>query len=316
MVERQLTTRARRDVLASDDSPMVIRLRRFASALSNGMHELSKSKSALAGAIMLVALFSLCLATPLIAKHDPVKQNYRAMLKAPSETHIFGTDRYGRDVFARVLWGGRRTVMIAIAAVVFGLAIGVPYGILSGYYGGRVDGVAMRIVDGLLAFPGLLLYLLIVTLAKEWKLEGFWNDLILVFALGFAFIPQVARLARGTALVEKKKEYVEASRAIGEHSLYIALRQILPNCMSPLIVTATVRLGVVILIIAALSFLGLGTSPPTPDWGADLFTAQNNMETHPLIAVFPGLAICFAVLAFNLFGDGLRDVLDPRLADR
>lgn len=316
MVQRQLATRLRKEPVSGDESPARIRWQRFWSQLRNAMQELSRSKSALAGAIMLVALFAICLATPFIAKHDPIKQNYREMLQKPSEKHIFGTDRYGRDVFARVLWGGRRTVMIAIAAVVFGLAIGVPYGILAGYYGGRVDAIAMRFVDGMLAFPGLLLYLLIVTLAREWKLEGFWNDSILVFALGIAFVPQVARLARGTALVEKKKEYVEASRAIGEHSLYIALRQILPNCASPLIVTATVRLGVVILIIAALSFLGLGTPPPTPDWGADLFTAQNNMETHPLIAVFPGLAICFAVLAFNLFGDGLRDILDPRLADR
>lgn len=174
----------------------------------------------------------------------------------------------------------------------------------------------MRVVDGLLAFPGILLYLLIVTLAREWHLEGFWNDLILVFALGFAFFPEVARLARGSVLTEKQKEYVEASHAVGEANLYIALRQILPNCMSPLIVNATVRLGYVILIIAALSFLGLGTPPPTPDWGADLSAARDHMETNPLIAVFPGLAICYTVLAFNLFGDGLRDILDPRLSDR
>ena len=174
----------------------------------------------------------------------------------------------------------------------------------------------MRVVDGLLAFPGLLLYLLIVTLAREWKLEGIYNDLILIFALGFAFTPEVARLSRGTTLVEKQKEYVEASRAIGEGSFNIALRQILPNIISPLIVNATVRLGYVILIIAALSFLGLGTPPPTPDWGSDLSAARDYMETAPLIAAFPGLAICYAVLAFNLFGDGLRDILDPRLAER
>jgi peptide/nickel transport system permease protein len=222
----------------------------------------------------------------------------------------------GRDIYSRLLWGGRRLVTIAVLAVVFGLAIGIPYGVLSGYYGGLADTIAMRAVDGLLAFPGLLLYLLIVTLVREWKLEGIYIDMALIFALGIAFAPEVARLSRGSMLAEKQKEYVEASRAIGDSSLSIALRQILPNIISPLIVTATVRLGYVILIIAALSFLGLGTPPPTPDWGADLSAARDYMETAPLIAAFPGLAICYTVLAFNLFGDGLRDILDPRLAER
>src|SRR4029079_4498292 len=145
--------------------------------------------------------------------------------------------------------------------------------------------------------PGLLLYLLIVTLAREWKMEGIYNDMVLVFALGFAFTPEVARLSRGSVLAEKQKEYVEASRAVGDGSLSIALRQILPNIVSPLIVTATVRLGFVILIIAALSFLGLGTPPPTPDWGSDLSSARDSMETNPLIAAFPGLALCYPVPA-------------------
>src|SRR5690606_37998037 len=153
--------------------------------------------------------------------------------------HYLGTDRLGRDIYSRLLWGGRRLVAISLLAVAFGLAIGVPYGVLSGYYGGATDTVAMRLVDGVLAFPGLLLYLLIVTLAREWKLEGVYNDLILVFALGFAFMPEVARLARGSVLAEKQKEYVEASHATGDGNFNIALRQILPNIVSPLIVNAT-----------------------------------------------------------------------------
>ena len=168
----------------------------------------------------------------------------------------------------------------------------------------------------MLAFPGLLLYLLFVTLAQAWKFEGVMIDIVLVAALSLAFMPEVARLSRGSVLAEKQKEYVEASRASGEGHLRIALSQILPNIVSPLIVNATVRLGYVILIIAALSFLGLGTPPPTPDWGADLSAARDYMETAPMIAAFPGLAICYTVLAFNLFGDGLRDILDPRLAER
>jgi ABC-type dipeptide/oligopeptide/nickel transport system permease subunit len=289
---------------------------RLVAGISRAWYELRKSRTALIGFFMLVALFGACVATPRIAPHDPIKQSYRERLAPPSEKHYLGTDRLGRDIYSRLLWGGRRLVIIAVLAVAFGLTIGVPYGVLSGYFGGKADAVAMRVVDGLLAFPGLLLYLLIVTLAREWKLEGIYNDLILVFALGFAFAPEVARLARGSVLVEKQKEYVEASRAIGDDSFSIALRQILPNIVSPLIVTATVRLGYVILIIAALSFLGLGTPPPTPDWGSDLSAARDYMETAPLIAAFPGLAICYTVLAFNLFGDGLRDILDPRLAER
>jgi peptide/nickel transport system permease protein len=207
-------------------------------------------------------------------------------------------------------------VTIAVVAVALSLAVGVPFGVLTGYFGGLADTMGMRIVDGLLAFPGLLLYLLFVTVAQAWKLEGVMIDVVLVAALALAGMPEKARLARGSVLAEKQKEYVEASRAVGDSSVSIALSQILPNIVSPLIVTATVRLGFVILIVAALSFLGLGTPPPTPDWGSDLSAARDYMETHPLIAAFPGLAICYTVLAFNLFGDGLRDILDPRLAER
>lgn len=295
---------------------MAERMARYRLIMADALGELYKSKTALIGALMLVSLLIVLLLTPVIAKYDPVKQDYSAFRQDASAEHFFGTDRYGRDIYSRVLWGGRRLVAIAIFAVVFGLAIGIPYGVLSGYYGGWADSIAMRAVDGLLAFPGILLYLLIVTLAREWHLEGFWNDLILIFALGFAFFPEAARLVRSSVLIEKQKEYVEASHTIGESNLYIAMRQILPNCLSPLIVNATVRLGFVILIIAALSFLGLGTPPPTPDWGADLSAAREHMESNPMIAVYPGLAICYTVLAFNLFGDGLRDIIDPRMTER
>ena len=289
---------------------------RLAAWLANAWHELRKSKTGLIGFIMLVFLFGACLATPVIATHDPIKQSYRERLAPPSSQHYLGTDRLGRDIYSRILWGGRRLVTIALLAVGFALVLGIPYGVLSGYYGGVADKVAMRVIDGLLAFPGLLFYLLVATLAREYKLEGVYNDLTLIFALGFAAFPEIARLARGSVLAEKQKEYVEASHATGESGLRIALSQILPNIVSPLIVTATVRLGFAILIVAALSFLGLGTQPPTPDWGSDLAAARDYMETAPMIAVIPGLAICFTVLAFNLFGDGLRDILDPRTADR
>jgi peptide/nickel transport system permease protein len=290
--------------------------RRIATTISNVWYELRKSRTASIGAVMLVLLFGACIATPWIATHDPIKQNYRERLQPPSEKHLLGTDRMGRDIYSRLLYGGRRLVTIAVVAVALSLVVGVPFGVLTGYFGGLADTIGMRIVDGLLAFPGLLLYLLFVTVAQAWKFEGVMLDVVLVGALALAGMPEKARLARGSVLAEKQKEYVEASRAVGDSSARIALSQILPNILSPLIVTATVRLGFVILIVAALSFLGLGTPPPTPDWGSDLSAARDYMETHPLIAAFPGLAICYTVLAFNLFGDGLRDILDPRLAER
>jgi peptide/nickel transport system permease protein len=302
--------------LAWHAPPAPPRARRLATALANAWHELRKSRTASIGAVMLVLLFGACIATPWLATHDPIKQNYRARLAPPSEQHLLGTDRMGRDIYSRLLYGGRRLVTIAVVAVALSLLIGVPFGVLTGYFGGLADTIGMRIVDGLLAFPGLLLYLLFVTVAQAWKFEGMMVDLVLVGALALAGMPEKARLARGSVLVEKQKEYVEAARAIGDSSTRIALSQILPNIVSPLIVTATVRLGFVILVVAALSFLGLGTPPPTPDWGSDLSAARDYMETHPLIAAFPGLAICYTVLAFNLFGDGLRDILDPRLAER
>lgn len=316
VTENQLMSRQRVDVVGDDETPLRIRLRRMRSGMRNAFQELLRSRTATIGAIMVTGLLLLVIFAQSLITHDPVKSNYRLRTAPPSAEHIMGTDKFGRDIYSRVVIGGQRTILMSVAAVVLGLSIGIPIGILSGFYGGRFDGVIMRVTDGFLAFPGLLLYLLIITVAREWKLEGFWNDAILVFALGLAFWPEVARLARGTALVEAKKEYVEAARCMGERNIWIALGQILPNCMSPLIVNATVRLGYMILIIAALSYLGLGTPPPTPDWGSDLRAAQDHMESHPMIAIFPGLAICFSVLAFNLFGDGLRDILDPRLSER
>ncbi|MGE3540309.1 MAG: ABC transporter permease [Candidatus Tectimicrobiota bacterium] len=291
-------------------------LRRLRSWFKNALSELYKSKTAFIGALMLLVLLGLCLLTPYIAKYDPVKINIRERLQGPSAQHYFGTDKYGRDIWSRILWGGRRLLTISVLAVAVGIAIGIPMGTLSGYYGGWSDAVTMRLVDAWLAFPGILIYLMLTTLLKEWKLAGMWNDVALIFALGTNQVPRLARLVRGTVLAEKEKEYVEACRTVGESSVYIPLREILPNCMSPVIVQASVSLGSTILVIAFLSFLGLGSPPPMPDWGADLSAARDHMESHPLMAVFPGLAISYTVLAFNLFGDGLRDILDPRMAER
>jgi peptide/nickel transport system permease protein len=285
-------------------------------AVKNAVWELWRNRLASAGALMVFILFLVSILAPVLATHDPVKQNYREMLQGPSAAHYFGTDKFGRDIWSRTGWGCQRLVTIAVLAVIMGVLAGVPLGTISGYYGGRLDAVLMRVVDAWLAFPGILFYLLAATFIRAYNLSLFWNTVGLIIALGIARTPSIARLVRGSVLAEREKEYIEASHIVGESNLYIAFRQILPNCLSPLIIDATVALGVELLIIASLSFLGLGAPPPTPDWGADLNLAREHMVTRPYLAIFPGLAISFAVLGFNLFGDGLRDILDPRTANR
>lgn len=298
-----------------EDIGLTQRQARFRQALKNAVVELWRSRLAFVGAIMVLALFAVAILAPAIARYDPVKQDYREMLQGPSATHYFGTDKFGRDIWSRVVWGCRRSVTISILAVMVGLTCGIPLGVISGYYGGKLDAVLMRVVDAWLAFPGILFYLLAATVINAYKLSLFWNTVGLIIALGVAQTPSMARLVRGSVLGEREREYVEASKVMGEAPLYIAFRQILPNCLSPIIVQGTIALGFEMLVLAALSFLGLGAPPPTPDWGADLNLAREHMETLPYLAIFPGLAISFAVLGFNLFGDGLRDMLDPRLAN-
>jgi peptide/nickel transport system permease protein len=299
-----------------DDAALTLHTPRLSRTLKNAAWELWMNRSATVGAMMICILLLVSILAPVIATHDPVKQNYRERLQGPSAAHYFGTDKFGRDIWSRTVWGCQRLVIIAVLAVIIGLLGGILLGTISGYYGGRVDAVLMRVVDAWLAFPGIIFYLLAATLIRAYELSLFWNTVGLIVALGVARVPSVARLVRGTVLAEREKDYVEASHVIGEGNLYIAFRQVLPNCLSPVIIEATIALGFELLIIATLSFLGLGAPPPTPDWGADLNLAREHMETRPYLALFPGLAISFAVLAFNLFGDGLRDMLDPRTADR
>jgi peptide/nickel transport system permease protein len=298
------------------EAALAVRRARLARALKHAAWELWHNRLAIVGAAMVCLLLAVAVLAPVLATHDPVKQNYREMLQGPSAAHYFGTDKFGRDIWSRIVWGCQRMVTIAVLAVLIGILGGVPLGTIAGYYGGKVDLVLMRLVDAWLAFPGILFYLLAATVIRAYELSLFWNTVGLIVALGVARMPDIARLVRGSVLAEREKDYVEACLATGESHLYIAFRQILPNCLSPVIVQATVALGFELLIIASLSFLGLGAPPPTPDWGADLNLAREHLETHPHVAIFPGLAISFAVLAFNLFGDGLRDILDPRTADR
>jgi len=277
----------------------------------------ARHRPASAGGAAIVLLFiTLAIGAPWIAGVDPLQTDWKLIRKAPTMAHPFGTDDLGRDTFARVVWGSRISMQAGVFSILLAIAAGVPIGLVAGYYRGALDQLIMRVTDAWLAFPGILFYLIAATIIQAHKLSLFWNTVGLIIALGVAQTPSMARLVRGSVLAEREREYVEASCVIGEGNLYIAFRQILPNCLSPVIIQGTISLGIEMLVLAALSFLGLGAPPPTPDWGADLNLAREHMETLPYLAIFPGLAISFAVLGFNLFGDGLRDILDPRLADR
>ncbi len=276
--------------------------------------ELFKNKLAAWGAVTVLVLVLIAVLAPYIERYDPIAMNQDALLQKPGLKHFFGTDQYGRDVWSRVVHGARRALWISVAAVLLGISAGVPLGAVSGYFGKMVDNILMRVVDAWLAMPGILFFLVMATIFRA---HGFAeSDWSMIIVLGIAQIPLLARLVRGTFLQEKEKEYVEACRATGESNPYIIFRQILPNCLSPVIVQATIAIGYLMIIDAALGFLGLGAQPPTPSWGNDLSAARGFMETAPHLSVFPGIVLSLAVLGFNLFGDGLRDALDPRQVER
>jgi len=257
---------------------------------------------------LIVILFNLLLAltAPWIATHDPLEINVAKQAAPPSREFLFGTDEFGRDIFSRVIYGTRISLYISLLSVLGASALGVVIGAISGYYGRWVDHLIMRLMDAIMSFPAILLAIGIMAV-----LGGQVYNVIL--ALGFVYIPRFARIVRGSVLSLKKKEFVEASIALGNSDGFIIFRHILPNCLAPLIVQGTSALAYAILAEASLSFLGLGAPPPAPSWGNILSDARNYMLAAPLMTVFPGLAITLAVLGFNLLGDALRDILDPRL---
>ena len=267
---------------------------------------LVRHRGALVGLVILSALALMALAAPWLSPRYPIRTAPREALRPPGATHVLGTDQFGRDVASRVLHGARISLAVGLISVSIALVLGTPVGLVSGYYGGRVDASIMRVIDVLLAFPGILLALAIVSVLTP----GLGNVMI---AVGLSAVPTYARLVRATVLAARENLYVEAARAIGSRDLTILGRYILPNVVAPLIVTATLGLGTAILSAAALSFLGLGSQPPQPDWGRMLSEGRDYLREAWWIATFPGLGIMLTVLAMNLLGDGLRDVLDPRL---
>lgn len=267
---------------------------------------LLKNQAAVFGFIVIV-LFVLCALFPeKIARYGYDEQNLSAQFLRPSAQHWFGTDDYGRDIFSRVVYGSRISLTIGLVSISFSCLLGVLIGCLAGYYSSLTDNVLMRIMDIMLAMPSILLAIAIVTAMGI----GLKN---LIIAIGISTIPQYARIVRASVLSIKEQEFVEAARCIGASDWRIITRHILPNCMAPIIVQATMNIAIAILSAASLSFIGLGITPPTPEWGAMLSAGRPYLRNHWFIVMFPGLAIMFSVFAFNLFGDGLRDALDPKL---
>jgi peptide/nickel transport system permease protein len=243
---------------------------------------------------------------PWVATHDPLKIDIAHRAAPPSKDYLFGTDDFGRDIFSRVIYGSRISLSISLLSVALAVVFGVMIGASAGYYGGWVDNIIMRCMDAVMSFPAILLAIAIMAVRG-----GHLYNVVL--ALGFVYIPRFARIVRGSVLSLKEKEFVEASLAMGNSDVFIIFRHILPNCLAPLIVQATISLAYAILAEAALSFLGMGAPPPAPSWGNILSDARNYMLDAPWMTVFPGVAITLSVLGYNLFGDALRDALDPRL---
>jgi peptide/nickel transport system permease protein len=281
--------------------------RRRAAALS--WQRMARSPNLLVGAVILALVVGSALFARFLAPYNPIDQSFADQLRPPSWAHLFGTDEFGRDIFSRVLYGARIALTVGVISDGIALATGVVLGIVAGYFGGVADSAVMRTVDVMLAFPYLLLAMIVVAILGP----SLTNAMI---AIGIVYTPQFARLVRGAVLAIREQEFVEAASAIGAASVRVLARHVLPNVLSPIIVMATLTVGFTIVETAGLSFLGLGAAPPTPEWGSMLATGRSYMLTAPWIATFPGVAILVTVVGFNLVGDGLRDLLDPRLRGR
>ncbi|MBN6884966.1 peptide/nickel transport system permease protein [Cytobacillus horneckiae] len=268
--------------------------------------KLLKNKLAVIGLIIIILQVGMAIFAPMMTSHDPVKQNLAASeLPIFSEGHWLGTDNYGRDVWSRIVFGSRISLVVGIVAVSLGLLGGVTLGLLGGYYK-KLDGIIMRIVDLLFSFPGILLAMLIIAVLGTSLIN-------VAIAISIWSIPACARIVRGSVLSIKEKEYIMAMKSVGASDLRIMFKHILPNCFAPIIVFATMRMATAILSTAALSYLGLGAQPPTPEWGAMISQGQAFMWSSPHLTIIPGIAIMLTVFAFNVVGDGLRDAIDPNM---
>jgi len=266
---------------------------------------LRRRPSALIGLAVVIGFILLAILAPYISPQDPIATSWGAIRKAPSAAHWFGTDEIGRDVLSRVIWGTQASLMAGVISVSISLLIGVPIGLLAGFVGGTVDAIISRITDAFLACPFLILAIALAAFLGP----SLTNAMV---AIGISAAPIFVRLTRGQVIQIKVEDFVEAARSVGNPPWRIALVHILPNILPPLLVQATLAIAAAVIAEASLSFLGLGQQPPAPSWGSMLNTAKNYIEQAPWMAIWPGISIFLLVLSFNLFGDGLRDALDPR----
>ena len=266
---------------------------------------LSKSRSATLGAIVIISLIFIAIFASQLSPNDPTQTKLEDRLTSPCIEYPFGTDEYGRCVLSRILYGTRISLGIGFIVVIISGLVGIILGIVSGYYGGLVDSVIMRLVDATMAFPSIFLALVIAGILGQ----GLVSVAIALIVIDWT---KYARVSRGSVLSTKEKEFVESARSLGAYDHYIMLHHIFPNIIAPLIVIGTLGIAYVILSVGTLGFLGFGPQPPTPEWGAMLNAGCKYMRTAPYLMIFPGLAIMITVLAFNLFGDGLRDIIDPK----
>lgn len=267
-----------------------------------------KNKLAMFGLALFMAMVLIAVFADFIVDYDvdAITQNIKNKLRSPYSEHIFGTDQYGRDLFARIVFGARISLFVGLVTVALSLTAGSIIGAVAGYYGGKIDNILMRIMDIFLSIPSIIMAIAIVAALGQ----GLTNLLI---ALSISKIPQFARIVRSSILSIKGQEFIEAAKACGTKDRRIIVKHIIPNAIGPIIVQATLNMATTILAIAGLSFVGLGIQPPTPEWGSMLADARSQMRYYPYLVVIPGIAIVMSVLSLNLIGDGLRDALDPRL---
>ena len=294
------------DIIETDiDSGTTVPLE-IRSPLAEFWRRLLRQRVALVAGLLILVVIVAAIAAPWIAPFDPAEPDYENVLAGPSALHWAGTDAYGRDIFSRIIWGARISLSVGFLSVALGGVLGVTLGLVSGYFGGWVDNLVMRLCDVMLAFPGILLAIAVVALLGP----GVAN---VIYAVAVFSIPIYARVVRGSTLAVKQTLYVQAARSIGVKGLKLVLRHILPGTLPGIIVTTSLRMGTAILVAAGLSFLGLGAQPPSPEWGAMLADGRSYLGVADHLTFFPGLAIFLVVLAFNLLGDGLRDALDQKL---
>lgn len=269
------------------------------------LRRILRNRPLVVGGVITLLLVLSALLAPLIAPYNPQTMNLIAAMQGPSLAHLAGTDNFGRDMFSRILYGGRVALLVGLSSVAIAMVLGCLFGFVAGYAGGASDMIVQRVMDLMLAFPSLLLAFLVIAILGP----GLVNAVI---AIGVSGVPVYARIARAEVLKLRKREFVDAAKAVGAGEARVLVRHLIPNALSPILVLAGLGIASSILTEAALSYIGLGAQPPSPDWGATLSQAQNYIETQWWLPTFPGLAIVLAALGFNLLGDGMRDHLDPR----